>query len=258
MSRCYPYPPPGYEKEAHKLTDLAPPITKKERHKHKDKKKKKKKEKEKEKEKAGDLNGEAHDSLRSSKLQRTGLVNDLLHEDKQNGRVQSESYPSAAVERPLGKGENGDGGEGPPLGLTERTPTNSPHLLYDTKEGPNGNAVAKPLLVLPLKRSSSIPSRPSREPSIQLHSLDSSDIVSQRQQEAANLPTTSASETLPLMQTSIWSETADEDWLFVRRPLKTHSKPKAEVDTEEPAQVWAKAIYLPAVDIYALPYVVPY
>jgi len=58
MSRCYPYPPPGYEKEAHKLTDLAPPITKKERHKHKDKKKKKKKEKE--KEKAGDLNGEAH------------------------------------------------------------------------------------------------------------------------------------------------------------------------------------------------------
>jgi hypothetical protein len=28
MSRCYPYPPPGYEKEAHKLTDLAPPITK--------------------------------------------------------------------------------------------------------------------------------------------------------------------------------------------------------------------------------------
>jgi hypothetical protein len=198
------------------------------------------------------------DSLRSSKLQRTGLVNDLLHEDKQNGRVQSESYPSAAVERPLGKGENGDGGEGPPLGLTERTPTNSPHLLYDTKEGPNGNAVAKPLLVLPLKRSSSIPSRPSREPSIQLHSLDSSDIVSQRQQEAANLPTTSASETLPLMQTSIWSETADEDWLFVRRPLKTHSKPKAEVDAEEPAQVWAKAIYLPAVDIYALPYVVPY
>jgi hypothetical protein len=198
------------------------------------------------------------DSLRSSKLQRTGLVNDLLHEDKQNGRVQSESYPSAAVERPLGKGENGDGGEGPPLGLTERTPTNSPHLLYDTKEGPNGNAVAKPLLVLPLKRSSSIPSRPSREPSIQLHSLDSSDIVSQRQQVAANLPTTSASETLPLMQTSIWSETADEDWLFVRRPLKTHSKPKAEVDAEEPAQVWAKAIYLPAVDIYALPYVVPY
>jgi hypothetical protein len=60
MSRCYPYPPPGYEKEAHKLTDLAPPITKKERHKHKDKKKKKKKEKEKEKEKAGDLNGESH------------------------------------------------------------------------------------------------------------------------------------------------------------------------------------------------------
>ncbi len=90
-------------------------------------------------------------------------------------------------------------------------------------------------------------------------SSDSKDVVSQRQQKIANLATTSACEMLPLSQTSSWAETADEDWLFVQRPLKTHSKPKAEVDrdAEEPI-VWAKAIYLPLVDIYALPYVVPY
>ncbi|CAM6079143.1 unnamed protein product [Sphagnum tenellum] len=120
----------------------------KERHKHKDKKKK---------DKAGDLNGEAHDSQWSSKLQRTDLVNNSLHKEKQNGRVQSESHPSAAFEQPFGKGETWDG---------------------------------RKALVL---------------------------------------------------------------------PLKTHSEPKAEVDrdAEEP-MVWAKAIYLPVVDIYALPYVVPY
>jgi hypothetical protein len=56
MSRCYPYPPPGYEKKVQQSPHLALPTAKKEWHKHKDKKKKKKKKKE----KAGDLNGEAH------------------------------------------------------------------------------------------------------------------------------------------------------------------------------------------------------
>ncbi len=199
------------------------------------------------------------DSLRSSKLQQTDLVNNLLHEEKQNGRVQSKSNPSAAVEHPLGKGETGDGGKA--LGLSERMHTTSSPPLYNIEEGPNGNAVAKPLLVLPLKKNANFLSRPSRESNIQSQSLDHNDVVSQRQQKAANLPTTSACEMLPLSQTSTWSETVDEDWLFVQRPLKTHSKPKANVDrdAQEPTtQVWAKAIYLPAVDIYALPYVVPY
>ncbi|KAH7301830.1 hypothetical protein KP509_23G045400 [Ceratopteris richardii] len=43
MSRCYPYPPPGYEKKVHVESLLSP---KKEKHKHKDKKKKKRRDKE--------------------------------------------------------------------------------------------------------------------------------------------------------------------------------------------------------------------
>ncbi len=200
--------------------------------------------------------GSDTDSQQSSKLQRTDLVNNSLHKEKQNGRVQSESHPSAAFEQPFGKGETWDGGKA--LVLSERTSTISPLPLYNIKEGPNGNAVSKPLLFFPLKKNSSFPSRPSRESNIQSLSSDSKDVVSQRQQKIANLATTSACEMPPLSQTSSWAETADEDWLFVQRPLKTHSKPKAEVDrdAEEP-MVWAKAIYLPVVDIYALPYVVP-
>lgn len=205
--------------------------------------------------------GSDTDSQRSSKLQWTDLVNNSLHKEKQNGRVQSESHPSAAFEQPFGKGETWDGGKA--LVLSERTSTISPLPLYNIKEGPNGNAVSKPLLIFPLKKNSSFPSRPSRESNIQSLSSDSKDGVSQRQQKIANLATTSACEMPPLSQTSSWAETADEDWLFVQRPLKTHSKPKAEVErdalpiAEEP-MVWAKAIYLPVVDIYALPYVVPY
>lgn len=55
MSRCYPFPPPGYQKKAPQLpADLAqPPKDKKDRKdKHKDKKKKKKKD--------GDTNGDTH------------------------------------------------------------------------------------------------------------------------------------------------------------------------------------------------------
>ena len=204
------------------------------------------------------------DSSRSSKQPRTVLINDLLQprEEKQNGRVR-DVIPTAAVERPLGKGEVRDGGKATIRGVSEGTPPIAPQPLYNSKQEPNGKADAKPALVLLPKNSGSVPSsRPSSNLDFTQPMLPSNNVASQRQFKASDLPTSSACEIPALKQPDIWSETADEDWLFAGRPLESHPKPKAVVDEgaaeEPPLQVWAEAVYLPLVDIYALPYVVPY
>ncbi|XP_024364270.1 uncharacterized protein [Physcomitrium patens] len=283
MSRCYPFPPPGYQKKAPQLpADLAqPPKDKKDKKdKHKDKKKKKKKD--------GDTNGDTHDkdSSRPSKHPRTVLISDILQpkEEKQNGKVRD--IPSRAVtESPLKqstaaavepslviKDEVKDGGKAPTRSVPERTPVIPPVIpppispipsqpLY-IKQEPNGKASdVKSGLVLPSESSTSEPScRPLGSIGNQT-TLPSSNLDPQIQSpKASKLPPPSW-EMLALKPTSSWSDVPDEDWLFAGRPLGSHPKPKAEVERgagESSVQVWADAVLLPACELYALPYVVPY
>ncbi|XP_024382824.1 uncharacterized protein [Physcomitrium patens] len=272
MSRCYPFPPPGYQKKAPQLpADLAqPPKDKKDRKdKHKDKKKKKKKD--------GDTNGDTHDkdSLRPSKQPRTVLISDILQpkEEKQNGKVR-DVPPTAVTERPLiqstaaavepslvSKGEVRDGGKTLAWSVLERTPVTLPVIpqpLYSKKE-PNGKASdVKPGLVLPPESSASIgpPGSINNQPA-----LSSVKLEPQRQSPKASELPSPPCEMMILKPTSSWSDTPDEDWLFAGRPLGSHLKPKAEVERgagESSVQVWAEAVLLPSCDLYALPYVVPY
>lgn len=206
--------------------------------------------------------GTDKDSLRPSKQPRTVLINDLLQpkEEKQNGKVR-DVHSTAAVERPLvNKVEVRGGGMPSAPDVPEEAPTITPEPLY-IKQETNGKADAKPALVLPPENSGSVPSSKVAGSNLLQPTLPSNNLASQRQPKASELPTTSACEMLALKQPDVWSDVADEDWLIAGRPLKSHPKPKAEVDrgAEEPmVQVWAEAIYLPSVDIYALPYVVPY
>eukprot|EP00249_Psilotum_nudum_P015293 c25247_g2_i1 orf=1627-2145(+) len=54
-----------------------------------------------------------------------------------------------------------------------------------------------------------------------------------------------------------WSPSDDLEWLFLHSkhlPSKNHVK---TCENEGTSQVWANAVHLPSVDMYALPYVIP-
>eukprot|EP00250_Pteridium_aquilinum_P014720 c22157_g4_i2 orf=1239-1568(+) len=54
----------------------------------------------------------------------------------------------------------------------------------------------------------------------------------------------------------VWSEADDQEWLFLRdNQLQLGSEEKSSLAGTP--QVWAEAILLPSVGIYALPYVIP-
>ncbi|EFJ37182.1 hypothetical protein SELMODRAFT_437809 [Selaginella moellendorffii] len=48
------------------------------------------------------------------------------------------------------------------------------------------------------------------------------------------------------------------EWLYHKRRRDEGKKPREEKEREEEDEVWAEARFLPAVGVYALPYVVPY
>ncbi|KAG0598327.1 hypothetical protein M758_12G063900 [Ceratodon purpureus] len=294
MSRCYPFPPPGYEKAPQ--PDVAQPHKdKKDRHKdkHKDKKKKKKKD--------GETNGDAHDkdSSRPSKQPRTVSVNDLLQskDEKQNGKVRDvlptavPLAPSTSAAEPslVIKGEVRDGGKALARGMSQRTLVIPPSVIPSSqplysKQEPNGKATdVKPVvskagvksdaklpvvLVLPAESSGNeLPSasKPGSISSIQPTLPSNNNLDSQRQSpKASELVASPPCEMLALKQTSTWSDVPDEDWLFAGRPALglSHPKPKAEVERGAggagSVQVWAEAVFLPSCELYALPYVVPY
>ena len=59
-----------------------------------------------------------------------------------------------------------------------------------------------------------------------------------------------------LPKTEEWPEYDDQEWLFSSsdHPLK----PKVESEPEEEPQVWAEGLKIESVDVFALPYVMPY
>ncbi|CAM6096641.1 unnamed protein product [Calypogeia fissa] len=295
MSRCYPYPPPGYQKKAQlpdvnvpakafskekkknkekekdkKVKDLEKEKGKKskeaihkekkettgekDKEKHRDKKDKNKKEKRK---KDGETNGIGHDKdPRSSKLQRTSRTNNVLHSNEENGKVR-ETTVSAAVACSLGR--DGRDAAKPPDSVVG--PASEPPSMYIKKDHqPNGKVVPiVPPVVLLKPRGDSPPdvdATPSTRPSNHSHPIDSSSRKSNfSSQRSQKLPDFSICDNLPPLAS--WSTLDDEDWLFPSSE-RLHSKPKARAEEATSKEVWAEAVYLSSVDMYALPYVVPY
>eukprot|EP00249_Psilotum_nudum_P008057 c21014_g3_i2 orf=245-937(-) len=230
MSRCFPFPPPGYEKKFH-LVDLGLPAKE---HKHKDKKTKRKKNCE--------TNGAVHDKDKQcTKIHGTELVNDVIHSKKQR---QPKAWIATVVEHPLER-SHGD--------AAERT-GNQKHLdiavchpeLYSKDQEANGKAASKPSILSGSLETNSNKGVGQMFISCRQH-LECDHVVT-RQKHSDILPQAESSN----------SAVDDQEWLFVHND---HSHPKVEIQTKDsggPSQVWTEVLYLPSVDIYALPYVVPY
>ncbi|KAL2634789.1 hypothetical protein R1flu_006268 [Riccia fluitans] len=92
----------------------------------------------------------------------------------------------------------------------------------------------------------------SSRPSSHTQNIDSNNSGSHK---PSKLPDFSVCDTIP--QRTSWSAIDDEEWLNPSTE-RVPQKPKAEVGEDTSQQVWADAIFMPSVDMYALPYVVPY
>lgn len=249
MSRCYPYPPPGYEKKAQVELGLSP---KKEKHKHKDKKRKRRKDSE--------INGGVHDKDKRSKdkdkdrdrdkdKEKDNRRTEPLNEAHclENGRVLGIKAVSPAVtfESTHLRGDRVQAGssrsDGQPLDSSNCEPA-----LYNKERDANGKVDTELPLSLPrsaLNTNGAVAS--DLAPSTR-HSLgNDNDLHRQRH-----------SQSTPQIE-GAWSAVDDQEWLFVHNN-HLPSKPKTKEEERGVSQVWAEALLLPSVDIYALPYVVPY
>lgn len=191
---------------------------------------------------------------RSSKLQRTSRANNVLHSNEENGRVR-ETTISAAVACPSER--DGRDAAKPPDGVVGSA--SHPPTMYIKKDQQSNGKVGPNLppvvLSTALGGSPDVEAVPSTRPSNHNHLIESSrkpNFSSQRPQE---LPDFSICDNLPKLAT--WSTLDDEDWLLPSSE-RVRAMPKARVDEDASQEVWAEAIYLSSVDMYALPYVVPY
>ncbi|KAI5084647.1 hypothetical protein GOP47_0000816 [Adiantum capillus-veneris] len=197
MSRCYPYPPPGYVKKANVELALS---AKKEKHKHKDKKKKRQKDNE----TNGDLPRDP--DKRSKKSHQVGVV---INED-----------------RSLANGS-----------LLETKVASSDALHKKTSQKlPAGSSNAEVLSAGVLARNGK-----------------GHEISSKQKHELPLVSLNAACET----NGKNWSALDDQGWLFHQSDHWSGAVPRQKVDESNSSQVWAEAMLLPSVGIYALPYVVP-
>ncbi|KAI5079791.1 hypothetical protein GOP47_0005270 [Adiantum capillus-veneris] len=247
MSRCYPYPPPGYEKKAY----VEPPLSqKKEKHKHKDKKRKRKKEKE----INGDLRPQHNPSEKNhqKKNHQSGPGEDLPNSahgfyskhmpnlangvrfqvapaSAEGNLPQRQAIRSAAVHKDTTQilqasrtRERQLEGNGLELNcVADQTP------LVSCRAAASGNGAATNDLVPP-------------------RSL----VVSEIEDE---LNRKRRVEFIPHVE-KVWSAIDDQEWLFLcDNELQIGAN---EMVKAESAQVLTEAVLLPSVGIYALPYVV--
>ncbi|BBN05740.1 hypothetical protein MPTK1_3g15600 [Marchantia polymorpha subsp. ruderalis] len=250
------------------------------RDKDKDKEKEKDNDKESKREKRKkdvETNGTSHGDKdpRSSKLQRT----EVLHSTEENGRVREIKTTAAVVARPLdrdgkdaAKALDKDGKDGAkPLDRDGKDaakprgsvggPATRPSSMYSKEQHqPNGKVdrTLPPIVLSKPVTGDSPPAvkveeaAPSSRPSNHNHHIDSNNSGSHR---PSKLPDFSVCDTMP--QRTSWSAIDDEEWLSPSSE-QVHQKPKAKVEEDTPQQVWADPIYLESVEMYALPYVVPY
>ncbi|KAI5084841.1 hypothetical protein GOP47_0001010 [Adiantum capillus-veneris] len=227
MSRCYPYPPPGYVKKANVELALS---AKKEKHKHKDKKKKRQKDNE----TNGDLPRDP--DKRSKKSHQVGVV---INED-----------------RSLANGS-----------LLETKVASSDALHKKTSQKlPAGSSNAEVLSAGVLARNGKgheISSKQKHElPLVSLNAAcetngavtceATSSSVSELKFRGEDIH----NQYIPCVGKN-WSALDDQGWLFHQSDHWSGAVPRQKVDESNSSQVWAEAMLLPSVGIYALPYVVP-
>eukprot|EP00249_Psilotum_nudum_P008058 c21014_g4_i1 orf=133-900(-) len=229
MSRCFPFPPPGYDKKAN-IVDLGLPSK---GHKHKDKKIKRKKDCE--------TNGVVHDKDRqSTTVHGTALVNDVLHSKKQR---QLKSQIAAAVEQPVDRSRGGvaDGADNQKHSdITICQPE-----LYNKDKRGNGKVASKLSNFSGSSSSNGNKGIGETFPSSR-HRFESDHVVAEQRHSDI------------LTQAESGSTHDDQEWIFLHN-ICSYPKVKFQIKKHSGAsQVWAEVLYLPSVDIYALPYVIPY
>jgi hypothetical protein len=192
---------------------------------------------------------------RSSKLQRKLHVNNALHTIGENGRVR-ETPISAAVACLVER----DGRDASTPCDNVVGPSSHPPLMYSKKEQQSNGKIdvnlppvvlAKPPGGSPRHVEAVAFTRPSNH-SLYNESSQRPEFASQRLQGPPDL---SICDNLPPLAS--WSTLYDQDWLYTSSE-RPYSKPKVRVEEYSSQEVWAEAVYLSAVEMYALPYVAPY
>lgn len=233
MSRCFPYPPPGYEKKAHVELGLSP---KKEKQKHKNKKKKRKRESNK------TTNDVLDKDKRSNKIYQTGLDNDGFR-SKNVRLLEMNDAPSAvAFEKSLvtiDRVQANSSRSEQPLDSLSHEPA-----LYSKESNGTVDSELPLILARPAGASNGVVAS-AVAPSSRCLLGDDDSLNWQRHTQF-----------MPEVE-RVWSAVDDQEWLFLHNN-ELHLKPKAKVEVDGSSQVWTEALFLPSVGMYALPYVVPY
>ncbi|KAH7297131.1 hypothetical protein KP509_26G055100 [Ceratopteris richardii] len=223
MSRCYPYPPPGYVKKANGELAFS---TKKEKHKHKDKKKKRRKDSETNGDLPRDLDRwfkKSHQIGVGSKEEPT-LENGRLPEpnfaesyDRSGQKLQANTVNAKLPSLDVGPDRNG---------IRHAVNRQAEHVinLFSTKDACESNDILWSEATVPLNRGVKL-----REDHIQIIPPDEQG----------------------------WSALDDQEWLAYRKNYH-HLAPKKGLADNSTLHVWEEVVLLPSVGIYALPYVVPH
>ncbi|KAI3913970.1 hypothetical protein MKW98_010782 [Papaver atlanticum] len=306
MSRCFPYPPPGYEVKKNGVLDLDllesikrdSEKIKKERKKEKKRDKKLKKEKSKESgdtqkkershEKRHKSDGKAGDSLKRKELESEQLEKSCLTEDQGQPANTQNLYDSSDSTLNSNKRKRHSSPSDVSRSSGNSVLIKLPLQKHKDIELPTSNSV---LIKSPLQKHKDIDLRTSNEqacsvsgrteiitiardefPSLraskqscstsgrnELHVQDDVHVPRGTDLQFRDLIENWVPPTLQLYRTDF----DDQEWLFEMNPQRRHEakrlKPSSiDIDSCRGSSGWPRACYLPAADIYALPYTVPF
>ncbi|KAI3960602.1 hypothetical protein MKX01_003776 [Papaver californicum] len=294
MSRCFPYPPPGYEVKNGVLDlDLLESIKRESEKIKKERKKEKKRDKKLKKEKRKE-SGEAQKKERSHKKRHKsdGKAGDSLKRKERESEQLEKSCLTEDQGQPVNTQNLYDSSDS-----TLNSNTRKRHSSPSDVSCSSGNSV---LIKLPLQKHKDIELPTSNEqvcsvsgrteiipmakddlPSLraceqscstsgrsELHAQDDFHVSTSRGSESApqgidlqfrDLIENWVPPTLQLYRTDF----DDQEWLFEMNPQRRHEakrlKPSNnDIDSCPGSSGWPRACYLPAADMYALPYTVPF
>ncbi|KAJ7266493.1 hypothetical protein O6H91_20G005600 [Diphasiastrum complanatum] len=249
MSRCYPYPPPGYEKKA-QPSDLIL-SAKNEKRKHKDKKKRK----------DVTANGDTHDEhpqhekknkKHNNKKKRTDAVtNGHVHDkEKQSSKHQQTAHGNQ------GCTSSGNVGGGETAAIEHQVNNGTeetfaiPKLSHNSSCYPLNRCISQNSCQLS-SVCTGFPSIASSETDTDVPCLLNNSLYADRHIHGSVCSLDALSQ--PESQFAF----DDLEWLFPSNRLSLKPKEKPNIGDGK-VQVWAEAVYLSSIDMFALPYVAPY
>ncbi|RZC44943.1 hypothetical protein C5167_037891 [Papaver somniferum] len=314
MSRCFPYPPPGYEVKKNGVLDLDllesikrdSEKIKKERKKEKKRDKKLKKEQSKE---SGDTqkkershgtrhksDGKAGDGLKRKELESEQLEKSCLTEDQGQPANTQNLYDSSDSTLNSNKRKRHSSPSDVSRSSGNSVLIKLPLQKHKDIELPTSNSV---LIKSPLQKHKDIDLRTSNEQACsvsgrtEIITIPRGELASLRASKQScstsgrnelhtqdvHVPTKCSSKSAPrgvdlqfrdLIENWVpptlqlyRTDFDDQEWLFEVNPQRRHEakrlKPSSiDIDSCRGSSGWPRACYLPAADIYALPYTVPF